>query len=202
MIGILSYGVGNIKAIEKVFNHLRLPVEILTNPEKVKNFEKLILPGVGAFDYAMQKFTDSGFKEVVLDRVKNEGVPILGICVGMQMLAGGSEEGELEGLNLVPGKVKEFNQDFSRFPMPHMGWNEVLASSRSSTLFEGLEDPRFYFLHSFYFECENPENELAHCTYESEFVCAVQNENVYGVQFHPEKSHHFGVKLIENFSKL
>ena len=202
MIGILSYGVGNIKAIEKVFNHLRVPVEILTSPEQVKNFDKLILPGVGAFDYAMQKFTDSGFKEVVLKRVQNDGVPILGICVGMQMLAGRSEEGELPGLNLVPGMVKEFSQDFSKFPMPHMGWNEVSASSKGSYLFEGLEDPRFYFLHSFYFECESPENELARCTYENEFVCAVQNENVYGVQFHPEKSHHFGVKLIENFSKL
>ena len=202
MIGILSYGVGNIKAIEKVFNHLRVPVKILTNPEEVKNVEKLILPGVGAFDYAMRKFSDSGFKKVVLDRVQNEGVPILGICVGMQMLAFNSEEGELPGLGLVPGTVKKFSHDFSKFPLPHMGWNEVSPSSQNRLIFEELENPRFYFLHSFYFECENSENELARCTYENEFVCAVQNKNVFGVQFHPEKSHHFGVKLIENFSKL
>jgi glutamine amidotransferase len=202
MIGILNYGVGNIKAIEKVFKHLGVPAVILKKPEEVKNVEKLILPGVGAFDYAMQKFSNSGFKEVVLERVQNEEVPILGICVGMQMLAHNSEEGELPGLGLVPGTVKKFSQDFSKFPAPHMGWNEVSPFSKNSSLFKGLETPRFYFLHSYYFECKKSENELASCTYEKKFVCAVQNKNIFGVQFHPEKSHHFGVRLIENFSIL
>jgi glutamine amidotransferase len=202
MIGILSYGVGNIKAIEKVFDLLRVPVKVITRPEEIKNVQKLILPGVGAFDYAMQKFSESGFGEIVLKRVQTEGVPILGICVGMQMLADKSEEGVLPGLGLVPGIVKKFKQDFSKFPLPHMGWNEVAPSSLDSALFMGLDKPRYYFLHSYYFECEKPEYELARCRYEKEFVCAVQNQNIYGVQFHPEKSHHFGVKLIENFSKL
>ena len=165
---------------------------------------KIILPGVGSFDHAMGSLEDSGMLQTLDRLVMDDHVPVLGICVGMQILADSSEEGGRKGLGWVKGHVSSFasNTGFTALPMPHMGWNDV-APVVAAPLFRGLEkDSRFYFLHSYYFECDDAENVSACSDYGFKFNCAVQNDNVFGVQFHPEKSHQWGAVLLNNFAEL
>ncbi len=204
MIGIIDYGLGNIKAFENIYHKLHIPVKILHKSEDFEGITKLILPGVGAFDHAMKTFNNSGMREITETMVLDQKVPVIGICVGMQMLALSSEEGVLPGLGWISGEVKRFDESKIEFEthLPHMGWNDVEVNKKT-VLFNELESlPRFYFLHSYYFHCTNPENVLASAHYGDVFTCVVGSENIYGVQFHPEKSHQFGVKLLENFSKI
>lgn len=204
MISIIDYGLGNVLAFANMYRRMAIPVAIARSEADVAQASKLILPGVGAFDYAMESFRDSGMYEAATRRVVEDRVPVLGICVGMQMMASRSEEGTAAGLGWVNGVVRKFDttQFAQRTHLPHMGWNDV-HPTKSSHLFEGLEkEARFYFLHSFYFECENPGDTLATAEYGSEFACAVNHENVYGVQFHPEKSHEFGARLLRNFAEI
>jgi glutamine amidotransferase len=164
---------------------------------------RVILPGVGAFDHAMERLEASGMREVLDDLVLRRRVPVLGVCVGMQILAHDSEEGERAGLRYVDARVRQFEVDAPTGPLqlPHMGWNDV-DPVRGNPLFEGLEDDaRFYFLHSYYFECRRPDDVAAVSTYGREFSCAVTAGNIHGVQFHPEKSHHFGTRLLQNFAE-
>jgi glutamine amidotransferase len=168
------------------------------------NATKLILPGVGSFDQAMQQLGRSGMRQSVEQLVMQNKTPVLGICVGMQMLANSSDEGELPGLGWIDGRVKKF--ELSTMPpgtnLPHMGWNDVIPVVDGG-LFKGLNrDSRFYFLHSFYFECSQQSNVLAVTDYAGNFSCAVNHDHVFGVQFHPEKSHHFGSQLLKNFAEL
>lgn len=204
MIAILDYGLGNVMAFQNVFKRLGIPVNVARTADDLRDADKLILPGVGAFDQAMTLFEQSGLRGRAEEMALGRGVPVIGICVGMQMLANGSEEGQLPGLGWVPGHVRKF--DAARLShatrLPHMGWNDV-QPVRSSKLFIGLEkDARFYFLHSYYFAPESADSTLAVAEYGGEFACAVGLENVYGVQFHPEKSHHFGADLLKNFAEL
>ncbi|AVG42329.1 imidazole glycerol phosphate synthase subunit HisH [Achromobacter insolitus] len=204
MISIIDYGLGNVLAFANMYRRMAIPVAIVRSEAEVAQASKLILPGVGAFDYAMESFRDSGMYEAAMRRVVEDRVPVLGICVGMQMMASRSEEGTAAGLGWVKGVVRKFDttQFAQRTHLPHMGWNDV-HPTKSSHLFEGLEkEARFYFLHSYYFECENPGDTLATAEYGSEFACAVNHENVYGVQFHPEKSHEFGARLLRNFAEI
>ena len=204
MIGIINYGLGNVQAIENVYKRLLISVKIVESAGELKNCTKLILPGVGAFDHAMLEFEKSGMRPDISELVINKNIPLLGICVGMQMLASSSEEGACQGLSWVPGRVRSLKNLMTdkRLPLPHMGWNDV-AVKTDSPLFKGLENQsRFYFLHSFYFECEKQENIAAEVEYGSNFTCAVLNKNIFGVQFHPEKSHQFGVTLLKNFAEL
>ena len=204
MIGIISYGLGNIKAIENVYQKLSHPVNIINSVDDLKGVNKLILPGVGAFDYAMEKFNNSGLKNEIVKLVSNEHIPILGICVGAQMLCSYSEEGNLPGLNWIDASVKKFkkNSKKTRLQLPHMGWNDV-KSVNNSKLFNGMHhEARFYFLHSYYIECRKSSNVIATSDYPENFTCSINNKNVYGVQFHPEKSHDFGINLLDNFYKL
>lgn len=204
MIGIIDYGVGNIKAFENIYNRLHIPVKVLKSLNDFVDVNKLILPGVGAFDHTMQTFIDSGMREITEQFVFEKKVPIMGICVGMQLLAKGSDEGVLEGLGWIDGIVKKFDESKIEFDthLPHMGWNDV-DINRETKLFKDFpDDPKFYFLHSYYFVCNNPNNIIATSNYGIEFSSAVACENIYGVQFHPEKSHQYGVKLLENFSKI
>lgn len=204
MIGIIDYGLGNVKAFANVYKILNIPTVIVRQPGELKNVSKAILPGVGAFDYAMKKFEDSGLKPLLEEIVLAHHVPVLGICVGMQMLARSSEEGALPGLGWIDGEVKRFNSSSSRHSMrvPHMGWNNVKPIKLNSLL-QGLDfDARFYFLHSYYFQSHRSEDVIAVTDYCGEFDCAVNSGNVYGVQFHPEKSHQWGIRLLENFAKL
>lgn len=204
MITIINYGCGNIKAIQNVFHKLSIKTKVANNIEDLKDVEKLILPGVGAFDFAMQKLIDSGMIDRINELVLEENIPVLGICVGVQLMAKSSEEGVMQGLGWINATVKKFEEKKLNklVNLPHMGWNDVVPINRSS-LFTSLEsNAKFYFLHSYYISCEDNEQAIAISNYAGEFVCAVKNRNVYGVQFHPEKSHRYGIKLLENFAKL
>lgn len=204
MITIINYGLGNIQAFVNVYKRLHIPVSVATTAEELVGATKLILPGVGAFDHAMQRLNASGMRQTLNDMVLQRGIPVLGICVGMQMLADSSDEGVLPGLGWIPGRVRSFESTpaSESLALPHMGWNDVQPAPMNR-LFEGQQgDWLFYFLHSYFFECDEPAHVAATATYGLEFSCAVASKNVYGVQFHPEKSHHCGVALLKNFAEL
>jgi glutamine amidotransferase len=204
MIGIVNYGSGNIQAINNIYKSLNIQTKIISNPSELKEADKLILPGVGAFDETMKQLIDSGLKEELDNLVINQRIPILGICVGMQIMADSSEEGILNGLGWIKGNVKKFDVSlFNQKPyLPHMGWNTIKPKKEHPIFYNMDEDQGFYFVHSYYFECENKLNVLATSDYGIEFSSSVIDENIYGMQFHPEKSHSNGVKLLHNFSKL
>jgi imidazole glycerol-phosphate synthase subunit HisH len=200
MIAIINYGLGNVKAFATVYKNLNIPAKIISHADDLEGIDKVILPGVGAFDFAMERLEKSGMRNSLDDIVLNKKIPVLGICVGMQMLALSSEEGSLPGLGWINGEVKRFRNE-SMF-IPHMGWNNI-NPKKGNELFSGLdEQSHFYFLHSYYFKCHTEENVIAVTDYYGEFDSAVRAETVYGVQFHPEKSHEWGIKLLENFAKL
>lgn len=204
MIHIVDYGLGNVQAFLTMFKRLGLEATRAKTAADLIGAHKIILPGVGAFDHAMELLDQSGMRPVLDNLVVRDKVPVLGICVGMQILANSSEEGNLPGLGWVPGKVRSFRSDerSASLPLPHMGWNDVQPKS-GSPIFAGLEsDARFYFLHSYFFECDEPSHVAATASYGLDFSCAVASGNVYGVQFHPEKSHHFGAQLLKNFAEL
>lgn len=204
MITLIDYGVGNIFAFQNVFKRLSIPTKIATTAYDLVNAEKLILPGVGAFDFAMEQLNASGMREILDELVLKKKIPVIGICVGMQMMGNSSEEGTAEGLKWIDADVKKFDESLiqQRTKLPHMGWNDV-SPLNGHPLFDGLEhDSIFYFLHSFYFNCKNKENIIAVSDYGISFASAVNSNNVYGIQFHPEKSHQNGEKLLNNFAQL
>jgi glutamine amidotransferase len=204
MIGILNYGSGNVQAIANIYNRTNFPYKIIRKPDELNDVDKLILPGVGAFDETMKVLNSSGLKEKLDEEVLVKKKPVLGICVGMQILSNGSEEGDLEGLGWIKGYVKKFDilQVREKPFIPHMGWNHV-DSKIQHELFNNVEyDLGFYFVHSYYFEASNVNNILATTDYGDKFTSVVINENIYGVQFHPEKSHSNGIQLLSNFSRL
>jgi len=204
MIHIVDYGLGNIQAFVTMYKRLGIETVLAKAGSDLRDARKLILPGVGAFDHAMYLLDASGMRQPLERLVQGGKVPVLGICVGMQILAHSSEEGVGDGLGWVEGRVRSFagNSASAALPMPHMGWNDV-SPVAASPLFKGLEDDaRFYFLHSYYFECSDHRNVAARADYGFQFDCAVQNENVFGVQFHPEKSHHWRAALLKNFAEL
>jgi glutamine amidotransferase len=204
MITIVDYGLGNIRAFANVYSKLNIPINIATTRDQLKDTSKIILPGVGAFDHAMNQLDKSGMRETLDELVLDQKVPVIGICVGMQMLAGSSEEGYLPGLGWIDGEVKKFNQSAlnDNMPLPHMGWNDIQPVSNANLFRDFNGDTSFYFLHSYYFHCHRQEDILAVTDYGGEFTCAVSSGNVYGVQFHPEKSHHSGIQLLKNFANL
>ncbi|MBA3013393.1 MAG: imidazole glycerol phosphate synthase subunit HisH [Desulfobulbaceae bacterium] len=203
MITLINYGLGNIQAFANIYKRLNIPVQVAQTADELAGADKIILPGVGAFDWAMQKLEDSGMRETLDELVLKQQSPILGICVGMQMMAKRSDEGELSGLGWFDAEVKRFDeaQFQHKTHLPHMGWNDVTPSA-NNCLFEGLEAPRFYFLHSYYFAPGDPAQTLATTDYNGSFTSAVCNEHIFGVQFHPEKSHQWGVQLLKNFAEL
>jgi glutamine amidotransferase len=204
MIAIIDYGVGNIKAFANIYKRIGLDVKIAQNASDLKGATKLILPGVGHFDYAMERFAHSGMMETSNELVLEKKVPVVGICVGMQMLAKSSDEGDLPGLGWIDATVKKFDPSLLKQStrLPHMGWNDVLPI-KTNPLLKNLESQaRFYFLHSYYFDCNQPNDCIAVADYGINFTCAVNHEHIYGVQFHPEKSHHFGIQLLKNFSEI
>lgn len=204
MITIVDYGLGNIRAFSNMYKRMNIETDIATNAAALSGARRIVLPGVGAFDRAMELLQASGMREALDELVLGHKVPVLGICVGMQILAEGSDEGQLSGLSWIPGRVKAFRSapGWPGLPLPHMGWNDVKTTG-AIPLFEGLrDDARFYFLHSFYLECAQPSKVAATASYGLDFGCAVNSGNVYGVQFHPEKSHHWGARLLKNFAEL
>lgn len=200
MISIIDYGLGNVLAFRNVYERLNIRVTVARSAADLVNSTKLILPGVGAFDLAMERLDASGMRGAIAERVLTQKMPVLGVCVGMQMLAASSEEGKLPGLGWIGGTVRKFHGE--SLSLPHMGWNDVKPGN-SGGLFAGMEkDARFYFLHSYYFECHDSADALAIADYGGNFSCAVKHGDIYGVQFHPEKSHHWGVQLLKNFAEL
>jgi imidazole glycerol-phosphate synthase subunit HisH len=204
MITILDYGSGNINAIKNIYERLNIPFVFATTKEQIMKADHILLPGVGAFDETISTLQKKGFIDVLNKKVLEEKVPILGICVGMQMLADSSEEGSLNGLKWIHGEVKKF--DISLIPdkpkIPHLGWNSI-EIIRNSPLFKNI-DPEvgFYFLHSYYYECADQANVMCKTQYGKAFHSAINSENIFGVQFHPEKSHDNGIQLLRNFANL
>ncbi len=204
MITLVDYGVGNISAFQNAYKRLDIPTRIARNNEDLEIAEKLILPGIGSFDYAMTRLNDSGMRDKLDKLVLEDKIPVIGICVGMQMMGNKSAEGKLEGLKWIDSEILKFDENLitHRTKLPHMGWNEVYPIN-DHPLFYGLEKGAvFYFLHSFYFKCNNPTDIIANTEYGVSFSSAVNRENIYGVQFHPEKSHQYGENLLYNFAKL
>lgn len=204
MITILDYGSGNINALKNIYDRLNISIEFAKTKEQILSADHIILPGVGAFDETVSTLHENGFIDVLNKKVLDEKVPILGICVGMQMLAHSSEEGILKGLSWIPGKVRKF--DINMIPdkpkIPHLGWNSIVTM-RDCVLFKDIDpETGFYFMHSYYFECADENNVIAKTEYGTTFHSAVNYENIYGVQFHPEKSHDNGIQLLRNFANL
>lgn len=204
MITIVDYGVGNVQAFVNMYKRLNIDARSARSADELRGAQRIILPGVGSFDHAMESLQASGMRETLDELVLQQAVPVLGVCVGMQMLARRSDEGQAAGLGWIDGEVRALRPALGQrtLPLPHMGWNDVLPRA-GDPLFRGMEgDARFYFLHSFYFECGRPEdNAAASVHYGVDFTCAVRRAHVTGVQFHPEKSHHWGAALLKNFAQ-
>lgn len=202
MIGILNYGIGNIGSIRNMLSKIgEKDSFFIERADDLEKADKIILPGVGAFDQGMKLLDDSGLREALDYQVMTAHKPILGICLGMQMLGRKSEEGHGNGLGYIDFECRKFVFSGQELKVPHMGWDYVEAEKSSSLIHDLGEKPRFYFVHSYYAVCSNCEDVLLSCDYGVRFTAAVQHANIYGTQFHPEKSHTFGMRLLENFAK-
>lgn len=204
MIALVNYGLGNIQAFANIYKRLNIPVVIADTADELAQAKKIILPGVGAFDWAMNLLNESGMRECLDDLVMVQKRPVLGVCVGMQMMARRSDEGILPGLGWIDAEVKRFDETLftQKTHLPHMGWNDVLPQ-RTDCLFKDMDtNPRFYFLHSYYFLPVKTDDILAITDYNGPFASVVRSGNVFGTQFHPEKSHQWGIQLLKNFAGL
>ena len=204
MITIVDYGLGNIQAFANKYKRLDVPVRFAKTSQDLEGATHIILPGVGAFDWAMERLDGSGMRATLDRLVREDKKHVLGICVGMQMMARSSDEGSSAGLGWFDAKVKRFDESRiqSRTHLPHMGWNDVRPLATTDLFQELGEGARFYFLHSYYFAPNDPADVLAQTDYGDRFACAVRRGNVYGIQCHPEKSHNWGIQLLKNFAGL
>lgn len=229
MVTIVNYGLGNVQAFVNIYKRLNIPVAVADTTDDLAQAERIILPGVGAFDWAMTLLNESGMRNCLDDMVVVKKCPVLGVCVGMQMMARRSDEGVLEGLGWIDGEVRIFKKDSEELgvrseerevrseelgvrskerggrrgvSLPHMGWNDV-SPQRTDCLFKEMDTaPRFYFLHSYYFLPEKDDEVLATTDYNGPFASAVRSGNMFGTQFHPEKSHQWGIRLLQNFAEI
>lgn len=203
MIGIVDYGLGNVRAFENIYRRLGIAAEPVRNADELARADRLILPGVGAFDWAMSRLKGSGMIEALNERVLNDGVPVLGVCVGMQIMAETSEEGTEPGLGWIPGRVERFRDEWfnTRTHLPHMGWNDIDPAG-APVLLKGLTEPQFYFLHSYFFQPSDSTQVIAQTHYGRVFASALRRGNIWATQFHPEKSHDWGVGLLRNFGEI
>ena len=201
MISVLDYGMGNIGSILNMLKWIGVESEVCDDLPSLKNVQKLVLPGVGAFDHAMSRIRELGMFDMLNQKALVEEIPILGICLGMQLMTRGSEEGEMEGFGWIPAEAQRFTES-SSLKIPHMGWN-VVNSNKESELTLGFEaETRFYFVHSYAVFSDNPNTCILETSYGVDFDSAIQKGQIFGVQFHPEKSHRFGAKLFRNFANL
>lgn len=202
MLLIIDYGVGNLGSIFNMFKRVGATPVVSGDPEKLRAATKLVLPGVGAFDPVMEKLRASGLLEDLNKKVLEERVPVLGMCVGMQMLGHGSEEGKLPGLGWLNANCQKIRSDIPGLRIPHMGWNRVRRVKQSALTDSLPDDARFYFVHSYHMVCDDASDVLLTTEYGAQLVAAVQRDNIYGTQFHPEKSHRFGMELYRQFVSL
>jgi len=202
MITVIDYGMGNLGSIQNMLKKIGVPACISSSPEEILAAEKLILPGVGSFDHGMASLASRSLLDPLNEAVLRRGRPILGICLGMQLMTRRSEEGQAPGLGWIDADVVRFDIAGSGLRVPHMGWNQV-SLQRPDPLFDGIgAQTRYYFVHSYHVCCRNRDDVVTATTHGLEFVSSFQHGNIFGVQFHPEKSHKFGMKLLENFSRV
>lgn len=202
MITIVDYNTGNLNSIKNILKKIGVDSVITSDVDQVNSATKLILPGVGHYDYGMQNLRSLGLIDLLNKKVLHDKTPILGICLGVQLFTKGSDEGKEPGLGWIDGFTRVFDKSRMdiRLKVPHMGWSDV-RSKPGSKLFDGYtEIPRFYFVHSYHLTCNNPADELVYSTHGYEFVAGVEHENIVGVQFHPEKSHLFGYQFMKKFA--
>jgi len=203
MIGIVNYGVGNLLSVYNALDFIGANVEICNTPKELINKEKIILPGVGSFKSCMSNLVDRGFYETLDKLVVNEKRPILGICLGMQLMADKSfEGGEHKGFGWIDGDVVPINSQNSKLKIPHVGWNSINIKSENRLLNGLPENSDVYFVHSYHMKCKNNSNVIATCEYGDELTASICNENIYGAQFHPEKSQEYGIRILENFCSI
>ena len=202
MITIVNYGMGNLGSMLNMFKRIGVKACIESDPEAISQAKKLVLPGVGAFDAAMQRINASvGLRDVLDHKALTEQVPVLGVCLGMQLLTRGSEEGALPGLGWIQGATQRFPSD-AGLKVPHMGWNIANCANPSKLTTDVGVEPRYYFVHSYCVAVDDPADSIMRTHYGLDFDSAIGRDNIYGVQFHPEKSHRFGMQILKNFAEL
>jgi imidazole glycerol-phosphate synthase subunit HisH len=201
MITVVDYGMGNIGSIKNMFRKLGVDTTVTDKPKDILDAEKIVLPGVGAFDAAMNRIDELNLRSTLRDKALKDKVPFLGICLGMQLLVNESAEGKVKGLNLIPGKAIRFPKH-SKLKVPHMGWNsvEILQETALTAYLDPV--PRFYFVHSYFVQAERPSDVMMRCKYGQDFDAGLCYDNIFGVQFHPEKSHKFGMALLKGFAEI
>lgn len=208
MIVVVDYGMGNLGSILNMLSRIGVQAVASSSPEVIAKADKLILPGVGAFDTAVANIDSGGLREPLNKRVLGDGVPALGICLGMQLFMRNSEEGKLPGLGWIQGETVKFRFSLPGVPganhrLPHMGWNRLEVAKPDHPLYRGMyEEPRFYFVHSYHVVCDDADDVLATSEYGYRFTASCGRGNIQAVQFHPEKSHKFGIRMLTNFANL
>ena len=202
MISIIDYGMGNLGSIQNMLKRINVSSQIINSPYEILQATKILLPGVGAFDAAINKIDELGLRGALIHKAKIEKVPFLGICLGMQLLTNASEEGNLKGLSLIDADTLKFKFDDNSLKIPHMGWNYVVQRKESPLTYNFENKAKFYFVHSYYVKCKDQNNIVMSTEYGITFDSIIQDDNIFGAQFHPEKSHKFGMKLFENFAKI
>lgn len=203
MITIIDYGMGNLGSVQNMVKKIGYDSIITSDKEKIIEANKLILPGVGKFDAGMHNLEERGLIDILNKKVKIDKTPLLGVCLGMQLITNFSEEGNVRGLGWIEAETLKFNFNNSKnLKVPHMGWNFIEEVTQSKIIDEIYENSRFYFVHSYYVRCKNRNNVVATTNYGFDFDSIIQNNNIIGTQFHPEKSHKFGMKILKNFLEL
>jgi len=202
MITIVNYGMGNLGSLLNMFKRIGVPARIEADPHTIRTATKLILPGVGAFDAAMQRINElPGLREVLDHKALTEKIPVLGVCLGMQLLTRSSEEGSIPGLGWIPGVARRFPRE-SGLKVPHMGWNTAQNDVPNPLTANVGDEPRYYFVHSYCVLVDDPAYSIMRTHYGLDFDSAIARDNIYGVQFHPEKSHRFGMQILKNFAEI
>lgn len=201
MITIVDYGMGNIGSINNMFRKIGVDTAVTANPTDILRAKKIVLPGVGAFDAAMNRIDELNLRTTLRKKALEDKVPFLGICLGMQLLVNDSAEGKAKGLNLIPGKAIRFPRD-KKLKVPHMGWNSVQVVKATALTAHLEQEPRFYFVHSYFVRAKNSTDVMMRCTYGIDFDAGLAHDNIFGAQFHPEKSHKFGMALLKGFVEL